>query len=420
MKKSKNTFILSIILIICVIVIYQIFSTLTHTKNDTRSYFSLLQGQAQLNEKYVDVEQKYILHSGDKISTSKESLALIEWGDGSLTRLWENTKITIENNQVSRDYTNIQISFDLIAGKTWSHVISFISNDSQFKQSFNGVEAGVRGTVFDVDLENDYIRALNHRVSLKQKDSEKNIILSEGEVLSINNFQLIELVEFLANLKENAWTQLNEKYDQEYKTYLTDKLPKELEIKNPFLFILEYFSPSYRLMYELDTSDSYDSVEKVIKDIPKRKYQKVYDTIFARYQKMNFVDGNNYNYYKRKVFYKKALVALSSSESQKEQLIETSVYDLQDLLQSKKSQGVTETLEFLKEHKDTLKKLDIPLFPSPFAIPEWLQEVFRENFSDLKSMFPDIKNSAQDTLDGVRNSIHKFLDKNVWKFIEQK
>lgn len=78
-----------------------------------------------------------MLTSGDSIRTiGKESLAVIEWGDGSITRLGGNTKISVGNNEVSRDYTKIDISFDLIAGKTWSNVVSFISGDSAFTQTF--------------------------------------------------------------------------------------------------------------------------------------------------------------------------------------------------------------------------------------------------------------------------------------------
>lgn len=97
---------------------------------------SLIKGSVFLNATFLEKESKYILAPGDKISVGQESLALIEWGDGSLTRLGENTKISIEENQVSRDYTKINISFELIAGKTWSNVVSFLGEESSFTQTF--------------------------------------------------------------------------------------------------------------------------------------------------------------------------------------------------------------------------------------------------------------------------------------------
>ena len=47
--------------------------------------------------------------------------------------------------------------------------MSFLTSDSSFSQSFEGIEAGVRGTIFDVDLENRFIRVTDHQVELKDR-----------------------------------------------------------------------------------------------------------------------------------------------------------------------------------------------------------------------------------------------------------
>jgi hypothetical protein len=42
------------------------------------------------------------------------SLAVIEWGDKSITRLGENSRIVVKENFVSDDLSKINISFELL------------------------------------------------------------------------------------------------------------------------------------------------------------------------------------------------------------------------------------------------------------------------------------------------------------------
>jgi tRNA A37 threonylcarbamoyladenosine biosynthesis protein TsaE len=90
-----------------------------------------------MNDDFLELDIAQIAKPGDVVRTiGKESLALIEWGDGSMTRLAGNTRISITRNDVSPDQTLIDISFELFSGKTWSQVVSFISEDSSFTQQF--------------------------------------------------------------------------------------------------------------------------------------------------------------------------------------------------------------------------------------------------------------------------------------------
>jgi len=43
---------------------------------------------------------------------------------------------------------------------------------------------------------------------------------------------------------------------------LKEALESEIQKRNPFLFILEFFSPKYRLFYELDTAESFDTIQE--------------------------------------------------------------------------------------------------------------------------------------------------------------
>ena len=123
------------------IVLFQVYVAFSQNANDTNSYLTLIKGKAILNNEPISLEQDIILHSGDSILTLDDSLAVIKWGDGSMTRLASNTKIQIHQSDISPDFSEIQIHFELLSGKTWSQVVSFLGEESSFTQSFQGVEA---------------------------------------------------------------------------------------------------------------------------------------------------------------------------------------------------------------------------------------------------------------------------------------
>lgn len=423
MKKLKNKFILGVIFLIALILFSQIYIAFSHANIDTNSYLTLLKGNGTLNEWTLDTEKKYLLSSGDKIRIiGDSSLGLIEWWDGSLTRLWWNTKISIEQNQISRDYTNINISFELIAGKTWSNVVSFIGEGSSFTQKFDGIEAGVRGTIFDVDLTQDFIHVTDHQVTLSNEQGE-TITITEGNALQISSFSFIELLDFLQSIQDSTWKKLNEDFDAEYFKELKKELSKSIEERNPFLFILEWFSPKYRILYELDTADQYVKVEKLLIKVSDSKKESVYKAVLSRYQDVNFITSRDYEMYKRKVFYKKALIYLAD-DYDKEALVRSSAYDLQDILQSGNNDLISETLWFLLEQKETLSRIDTSFLQEDFSLlPEWLKAQFQNDFSDIGDMFDidfqSIPVKPQEILDNIDKGIQNFLDENAGALIEK-
>lgn len=426
MKKLKNKFILWVIFLIVFIISFQAYKAYSNNQRDTHSYVSVIEGNVKLNEMLLPLSERAFLQVGDIISVSSKSMALIEWGDGSLTRLWENTKITVEENTISRDYTKIQISFDLIAGKTWSNVVNLFTKDSYFKQSFQGMEAGVRGTIFDVDLNADFLNVSSHQVQLTDI-GWNTILVEEGKPIRLSTLTLIEIQEFLKNIQDVAWKNLNESYDEAY----FEKLKKQIETtfyQSPgILVLLDFISPKYRIIHELNTASNYDTIETLLIKIPQKKKETLYDSIFARYQKLNFVKAKDVEFYKRKIFYKKALIYLSSDTSEKQQLLQTSAYDLQNILNTQAQQWLEETLDLLLEYKDLMPQINTSFLETSFSlIPEdmlwWLQDdfeaveaLFHTNFdaTQWKNInFQSIKESAEQSIqDALDASAGRLLEK---------
>jgi hypothetical protein len=144
-------------------------------QRDTNSYVTLLQWQGKIESQgkmsLLKVQEKVPVIQGDTITTIwEESLAIIEWGDKSITRMWGNSKVEIRENFVGKDLGDIHISFELLKGKTWSNVVTIMWENSYFKQEIKDNVAAVRGTVYEADYEKDFIFVHNHEVSITGKD----------------------------------------------------------------------------------------------------------------------------------------------------------------------------------------------------------------------------------------------------------
>jgi hypothetical protein len=157
---------------------------------------------------------------GDKIKTLPRSSATIFWADGSVTRLSEKTSITISSLQVSGDLSSVQIRFDTETGKTWSNVIRSLLPDSFFEQTYdNGTYvATVRGTVFEINLDRDYARAIHHGISIKNTKTNTNTEVLQGKAIQARNWKAIG-----KELVDTAWEKWNTDEDV---IYMDKKLKK--------------------------------------------------------------------------------------------------------------------------------------------------------------------------------------------------
>ncbi len=424
MKNLKNTFLILVICAICAIIVFQVYIAYSYNNVDTNSYIKLIEGKGTLNQSFLDTGVKNVVLAGDQIRViGDSSFAVIEWGDGSITRLWGNSKIHIEQNTISKDRTYIHIDFELIAGKTWSNVVSFIGKDSSFVQRFDTIEAGVRGTVFDVDMTKKFIHVSAHEVLVKNTSWETEI-LSSNTPFDFNTFSFIDIEEFVNQLQNNTWKNMNTQFDAQYISQLTDNLQQSTKDVNPFFLFMEKILPHYRIIYELDTTNDYASVAQLIENMSAKKRQKVYQKVESRYQTLNFVSPSQQDLFTRKMYYKQALLDLAESPEEKENLLISTMYDLQDSMITENSSAITETLTILAKNTQYLWNIHLTSIFSVEDIPDVFFDEIEENFHNLKEAFniDYIKkiriDSAKDILDNADDVIHNTLDTTFWDLLD--
>ncbi len=394
MKKIKNKFIITIILLIVIVLSIQFYITYSMNIIDSNSYVQLIKWKWLLNNTFIKVKERHVVNEWDSIRIIWEnSYWIIEWWDWSITRLWWNTKIIIKESNISKWKTEINISFDLISWKTWSNVISLMWKDSYFKESFKWIEAWVRGTIFNVDLDKEYINVISHEVTLVDQNGKK-YLLEKDKPFSLISFSFIDIKEFIENIKDKTWEDLNKKFDKEYIKWLTDNLNKQISKNNPILVILEIFSTKYRILYELKNGQDYDKIKELAKNLDSEDKEWLYQKVFSYYQNINFVNSDSDNLYKLKILYKKVLLLLTDDSREKDIIIKSSVYDLKNLVWKDNNKLLKDTLSILKENKEIFSNLDL-----------W------ESLNKIKSWLLDIDSNLKQEIWNNLDSIYKLFDK---------
>jgi len=339
LTKIQNKFIIIILILIIYIISFQ---AIKSNKIDRNSYVNLISWEASiisLENKQIslNIQDRKALSIWDTIkTTSDETLAIIEWWDGSITRMWWKSELKIKSNLVSDDKTNIQISFELIKWKTWSNVISFMWNGSYFKASYADKEAAVRWTIFELNADKQYLYVDKHEVQMTNKSGEK-LIIWEQTALDLNTFSIITLIDFLKKYQDEAWLKINESLDNEFIKNLKAKLDEIVILKD-------------NLKNIISNSD--------FKNIDLSEKQELYNKLLEQYQNLDFISPEDNDLYKQKLEYKKYLSILAPEEDKQALTIKT-LYDLSDFKWNYDLESLKDTVSILSINKDSLSSLNI-------------------------------------------------------------
>lgn len=120
---------------------------------------TLLQGRALLFKKGVKkstaLSQGDLLSQGDRVATDVKSRIEIKMPDNSFVRFDEKTTFTLESVSYDQNATKRDINVNMILGKTWASVPKFSGAKGRFEITTQTSVAGVRGTDFRMNVNED-------------------------------------------------------------------------------------------------------------------------------------------------------------------------------------------------------------------------------------------------------------------------
>lgn len=114
--------------------------------------------------------------------------------------------------RVARDYSHIELIASLESGQAWSNIVRSLPIDSrvEFHIPRTGTVAGVRGTVFSIDLTYNSIASIDHSVTLTNSLGQI-VSLLPGEAVQADN-----IFKKITTALDTSWVQLNTIADATY------------------------------------------------------------------------------------------------------------------------------------------------------------------------------------------------------------
>ena len=132
------------------------------------------------------------------------------WPDGSLTRIAEKTNIAI--HELKKEVSGATaVNFSITEGKSWSNIARYLDPDSHFEERFDNdlKVAAVRGTVFEINLEKNYIHTVDHAITILDEKGEYITSLSAGGIADGDHV----LKQSSPNVIDTAWETWNKESD---------------------------------------------------------------------------------------------------------------------------------------------------------------------------------------------------------------
>ena len=120
---------------------------------------SMLDGSAQRTKKGATEAKPLFdgdfLSEGDRVTTGKKSRIELKMPDGSYVRYGESTTFELDSAGYDVQKKKRNISISMILGKTWAKVSRLFGRRGRFTVSTRNAVAGVRGTVYRLNVNQD-------------------------------------------------------------------------------------------------------------------------------------------------------------------------------------------------------------------------------------------------------------------------
>ncbi len=361
MKIFLNKFVLAILLAIFSLIWYQVYDlNKSFSYKDTNSYFYIIKGNWYINSSGVkkmmkEINSKEVLKAWDIVSTIwTSSLWVIEWWDSSITRIWWNSKLEIKESDIKPDLSSIKIKFKLMEWKSWSNVVSMFDNNSYFNEEFQDVIAWVRWTVFEVNLDNDYVYVKDHQVDIQNTVNNETKTINAGEYYSLDILQIIK--DFDSKAKDLLWQNMNENIDKDYIISLKNTAFKKISEYKWKFNINNYLDSKYKVISELNKDNSdIEKIKTLINDMSTEDKNSLYYMLMFDYQKLNIIDSSS-DLFAKKMIYRDVLMLLATDENKKT-ILKYTFYDLNDSLNSYSWANLNNITSFLWANNEYIKNL---------------------------------------------------------------
>ena len=120
---------------------------------------SIVKGQVEVGASkdgpWKRLKRNRRVRPGQFVKTGDSAKAELKYGDGSVIRVAANSMLHLEQAGFAAKSSEVQVKSNLVAGKAWAKVSKMVGSEARFEVKTENAVAGVRGTVFRVNVEQD-------------------------------------------------------------------------------------------------------------------------------------------------------------------------------------------------------------------------------------------------------------------------
>jgi len=150
--------------------------------------------------------ERRLVQAGEQLSTGAEGRCTLNWIDGTRIRMEPHTKLTVQKCQVHKGAE--QSAFRLDIGKIWIRVLRVLSQQDKFQISTPIATAGVRGTMFAVEVAADgstEISVYEGQVTVASDSGEVKV--DANKIARLGSGQASPQVSALSAQQRQSWEQ---------------------------------------------------------------------------------------------------------------------------------------------------------------------------------------------------------------------
>jgi hypothetical protein len=101
------------------------------------------------------VKRGQLLEAGATLKTGDGARAELTFPDGSVVRVGPASELRLTGAAFDGKTRQVKVEAEVVGGQAWAKVASLVGKDAQFSVKTQNAVAGVRGTVFRVNVEKD-------------------------------------------------------------------------------------------------------------------------------------------------------------------------------------------------------------------------------------------------------------------------
>ena len=154
--------------------------------------FTVVKGKVNIlragEEKWEKAEVDMSVYPGDKVKTEAKSEVELILDDGSMLRIEEKSLVEIVDSKIEGEGEGAKKNFflNLFSGKTLNNFKKLINSKSQYNITTKTAVAGVRGTEFSVEADEDKTEVAVYEGEVEVSNKVEG---AEGQVVKVNQDQ---------------------------------------------------------------------------------------------------------------------------------------------------------------------------------------------------------------------------------------